>query len=139
MFDAAGGPEKMLEDYAVLALSDHGTHPLLPNRRRFVRLGRILGEGASADLGKLRAGVGDRGGSQRPLGPPILRGGREREKVVTNVLSRRGVDLAAWSEDGWGVVRRLGGSSGSVQSIPSVTGRGTPLGEPGNSPAICAL
>jgi hypothetical protein len=34
--------------------------------------------------------------------------GVEREKVVTNVLSRRGVDLAAWREDGWGVVRRLG-------------------------------
>jgi hypothetical protein len=34
--------------------------------------------------------------------------GVEREKVVTNVLSRRGVDLAAWWEDGWSVVRRLG-------------------------------
>jgi hypothetical protein len=34
--------------------------------------------------------------------------GVKRENVVTNVLSRRGVDLAAWSEYGWGVVRRLG-------------------------------
>ncbi len=28
-------------------------------------------------------------------------------EVVTGVLSRRGIDLAAWREDGWGVVRRL--------------------------------
>jgi hypothetical protein len=109
MFDAAGGPEKALEDYAVLALSDHGHTPLLPNRRRFVRLGRILGEGASA-------------GSRVSFGPGLeivvvpngrsallyFEEGVEREKVVTKVLSRRGVDLAAWREDGWGVVRRLG-------------------------------
>ena len=57
MFDAAGGPEKALEDYAVLALSDHGHTPLLPNRRRFVRLGRILGEGASAGS-RVRFGLG---------------------------------------------------------------------------------
>ncbi len=30
LFDAAGGIERLLEDYAVLALSDHGHDPLLP-------------------------------------------------------------------------------------------------------------
>lgn len=81
----------------------------MPNKRRFVRLGRILGDGASAGP-RVRFGPG--------LEIVVVPNGRsaflyfeegvEREKVVTNVLSRRGVDLAAWREDGWGAVRRLG-------------------------------
>jgi hypothetical protein len=109
MFDAAGGPEKALEEYAVMVLSDHGHTPLLPNKRRYVRLGRILGDEAS---------VGSRirfGPRSEILAVPngrsaflYLGEGIDREKVVTGVLSRRGVDLAAWREEDWGVVRRLG-------------------------------
>ncbi|MCA1728581.1 MAG: alkaline phosphatase family protein [Actinobacteria bacterium] len=109
MFDATGGPEKVLEDYAVLVLSDHGHTPLLPNKRRYVRLGRILGHEAS---------VGSRirfGPRSEILAVPngrsaflYLGEGVDREKVVAGVLSRRGVDLAAWREEDWGVVRRLG-------------------------------
>ena len=47
MFQAMGGPEKALREYAILALSDHGQTPLLPDRRRYVRLGRILGDRAA--------------------------------------------------------------------------------------------
>ena len=108
MFGAVGGPEKALEEYAVLTLSDHGHTPLLPNRRRYVRLGRILSDGVST-------------GARARLGPGVkvvavpnsrsaflyLAEGVDREKVVSRVLSRRGIDLAAWHEDGWGVVRRL--------------------------------
>jgi hypothetical protein len=109
MFEAAGGPEQALEEYAIMALSDHGHTPLLPNRRRYIRLSRILGDGASI-------------GPRVKFGPGLeivavpngrsallyLEEGLEREKVVAGVLSRRGVDLAAWREDDWGVVRRLG-------------------------------
>ena len=57
MFEAAGGSEKVLEEYAVLALSDHGHTPLLPDRRRYVRLGRILGDRASVGV-RARFGPG---------------------------------------------------------------------------------
>ncbi len=109
MFEAAGGPEKVLEEYAVLALSDHGHTPLLANRRRYVRLGRILGEGASVGS-RARFGFGTEI-LVVPNGRSVflyLNEGVDREEVVASVLSRRGVDLAAWREDGWGVVRRLG-------------------------------
>ena len=109
LLEAAGGPEKALEEYAVLALSDHGHTPLLPSRRRYVRLGRILGE---------RASIGPRARFGLGVETVVVPNGRSallylaegvgREKVVTGVLSRRGIDLAAWREDGWGVVRRLG-------------------------------
>jgi type I phosphodiesterase/nucleotide pyrophosphatase len=109
LFEAAGGSERLLEEYGVLALSDHGHTPLLPNRRRYVRLGRILGEDASMGArARLKFGV-------RIVAVPNGRSALlyldenvDRGKVVAEVLSRRGVDLAAWREDGWGVVRRLG-------------------------------
>ena len=109
MFEAAGGPEKALEEYAVLALSDHGHTPLLSNRRRYIRLRRILGEGTEVgSRARFEPGV-------KILAVPNGRSaflyfadGVDREKVVANALSRRGVDLAAWSESGWGVVHRLG-------------------------------
>jgi hypothetical protein len=109
MFEAAGGPEKALEEYAVIALSDHGHTPLLPNRRRYIQLDRILGDGASVGP-RVRFGPGLEivavpNGRSALL---YLEEGVEREKVVARVLSRRGVDLAAWQEDDWDVVRRLG-------------------------------
>jgi Type I phosphodiesterase / nucleotide pyrophosphatase len=109
MFEAMGSPEGALEEYAVLALSDHGHTPLLPSRSRYVGLARILGD---------RAAIGSRarfGSGSEILAVPngrsaflYLAGGVDRENVVDGVLSRRGIDLAAWREEDWGVVRRLG-------------------------------
>ncbi len=109
MFEAAGGPERALEEYAVLALSDHGHTPLLANRRRYVRLRRILGEGTEVGA-RARFWPGTEilavpNGRSALL---YLADGVDREKVVANALSRRGVDLAGWSEGGWCLVRRLG-------------------------------
>ena len=109
MFEAAGGPEKALEEYAVLALSDHGHTPLLPDRRRYIRLGRILGDGTSVGA-RSRFGFGTKivavpNGRSAFL---YLAEDVDVSEVVTGVLSRRGIDLAAWREDDWGVVRRLG-------------------------------
>jgi hypothetical protein len=109
MFEAAGGPEKVLEEYAILALSDHGHTPLLPDRRRYVRLGRILGDRASVGV-RARFGPGTDivavpNGRSAFL---YLAEGVDHAEVVADLLSRRGIDLAAWREDGWAVVRRLG-------------------------------
>ena len=109
MFEAAGGPEKVLEEYAILALSDHGHTPLLPDRRRYVRLGRILGDRASVGV-RARFGPGTEivavpNGRSAFL---YLAEGVDHAEVVADLLSRRGIDLAAWREDGWAVVRRLG-------------------------------
>jgi len=109
MFEAMGGPEKALREYAILALSDHGQTPLLPDRRRYVRLGRILGDraaiGARARFGFGVEIVAVPNGRSAFL---YLAEGVDREEIVTGVLSRRGLDLAAWREDDWCVVRRLG-------------------------------
>jgi hypothetical protein len=105
---AGGGLERVLEEYAVVVLSDHGHTPLMPQRRRHVRLAKILGE---------RAAVGARAG----FGPGVdlvavpngrsallyFREGVERE-VVEDLVARRGIDLAAWREEEWCTVRRLG-------------------------------
>jgi Type I phosphodiesterase / nucleotide pyrophosphatase len=109
IFEAAGGPEKVLEEYAVLAISDHGHTPLLPDRRRYVRLGRILGDravvGARARFGFGVEIVAVPNGRSALV---YLAEGVDREGAVARVLSRRGVDLASWREDDRGVVRRLG-------------------------------
>ena len=43
MLEAGGGLERVIEEYAVLVVSDHGHTPLLPERR-YVRLDGIMGE-----------------------------------------------------------------------------------------------
>ncbi|HZB82216.1 MAG TPA: alkaline phosphatase family protein [Rubrobacteraceae bacterium] len=106
MFEAIGGLEKALEEYAFLALSDHGHTPLLPSRRRYVPLARILGNGTITGA---RARLGPEKVVAIPNGRSAflyLAEGVDRETVVSGVLSRRGVDLAAWRDDDWGVVRR---------------------------------
>ena len=112
IFEAAGGAEMLLEEYAVIALADHGHTPLLSDKRRYVHLGRILGEGTS---------IGARAGFGPGVDVVAVPNGRsallylaegasdlEREATVEKVLSRRGVDVAAWRDGGWGVARRAG-------------------------------
>ena len=106
MFEAIGGLEKGLEEYAVLALSDHGHTPLLPSRRRYVPLARILGNGTVTGA---RARLGPEKVVAIPNGRSAflyLAAGVNRETVVSGVLSRRGIDLAAWRDEDWGVLRR---------------------------------
>jgi hypothetical protein len=98
----------VLEEYAVLALSDHGHAPLLP-RSRFVDLRTIQGQKVSSGV-KARF----RNGTTVVVVPNgrsallYLRGDVELESVVDRLVRRRGVDLASWMEDGRVVVRRLG-------------------------------
>ena len=108
MVAAAGGIDRLLEDYAVIAISDHGHTPLLP-KDRHVDLEEILPE---ADQISSRARFGP---NTRILAVPngrsaflYLRAGIMPESVVGRLVSRRGIDLAAWREDGWAVVGRLG-------------------------------
>jgi hypothetical protein len=108
IFRAGGGVDRVLEDYAVLALSDHGHAPLLP-KSRYVDLRIIPGQKVSSGV-KARFGNGTTivvvpNGRSALL---YLRGDVELESVVQRLVGRRGVDLAAWMEDGWAVVRRLG-------------------------------
>jgi hypothetical protein len=108
MFEAGGGVDRALDDYAVLVISDHGHTPLLPGRR-YVRLDGIL---------KRRTAVGARarlGPGVRMLAVPngraalVYLGGTERrEEVIEDLLGRRGVDLAAAEDGGWVVVRKTG-------------------------------
>ena len=106
---AGGGVERVLRGYAVLALSDHGHTPLLPGPRRFVNLPAIVGEGAvSGPRARLvpwaRALVVPNGRSAS-----IYLGEEENPWELGRALTRyRGVDLAAWRDGGWAVVRRLG-------------------------------
>ncbi|MGB3635572.1 MAG: alkaline phosphatase family protein [Rubrobacteraceae bacterium] len=108
IFEAGGGVEQVLEDYAVLALSDHGHDPLL-TKRRYVSLYRIPGEkvslGANAGFTNGTSVVAVPNGRSALL---YLREGADRESLAGHLLPRRGVDLAAWLDGEWGVVRRLG-------------------------------
>ena len=108
MFEAAGGLDRVLDEYAVLVISDHGHAPLLPERR-YVRLDGILNRrtavGARARFGsRIRTMVVPNGRAAMVY----LGEGMDRERVIEDLLGRRGVDLAAHEDDGWVVVRRLG-------------------------------
>ena len=108
LFSAGGGVDRVLEDYAVLALSDHGHAPLLP-KSRYVDLRMIQGQKVSSGV-KARF----RNGTTVLVVPNgrsallYLRGDVGLQSVVETLVGRRGVDLAAWMEDGWAAVRRLG-------------------------------
>jgi hypothetical protein len=98
----------VLEDYAVIVVSDHGHASLLPERR-YAQLDGIL---------KKRTAVGARarfGRRVRVLAVPngraallYLGEGVDREGMIEDLIGRRGVDLAAHEDEGWGVVRRVG-------------------------------
>jgi hypothetical protein len=108
IFEAGGGVERVLEDYAVLALSDHGHAPLHPSNR-YVDLRRIPGQKVSSGV-KARFGNGTTvvvvpNGRSALL---YLRHAVELESVVDRLAGRRGVDLAAWMEGDRAAVRRLG-------------------------------
>jgi hypothetical protein len=108
IFEAGGGIDRVLEDYAVLALSDHGHAPLLP-KNRYVDLRTIPGQTVSSGV-KARFGNGTTvvvvpNGRSALL---YLRYDVELGSVVERLVGRRGVDLAAWMEEGWAAVRRPG-------------------------------
>ncbi len=106
VFEAGGGLEQMLEDYAIIALSDHGHAPLFP-KNRYVDIGSIHGFRVSfkarARLNARREIVVVPGGRSAML---YLREDVGERDVVEALMFRRGVDLAAWWEDGWIRVRK---------------------------------
>ena len=108
VFEAGGGTERVLEDYAVLALSDHGHAPLLP-KNRYVDLrlipGQIVSSGVKARFGNGATVVVVPNGRSALL---YLRDDIELGPLVEGLVGRRGVDLAAWMEEGWAAVRRPG-------------------------------
>lgn len=108
IFAAGGGVDRVLEDYVVLALSDHGHSPLLP-KRRYVDLRKIPGEKVSFGV-KARFWPGTSvvvvpNGRSALL---YLGEGADLDGVVEGLAGKRGVDLAAWREGRWAAVRRLG-------------------------------
>ena len=109
IFEAGGGTERVLDEYAVLALSDHGHAPLLP-KNRYVDLRTIPGQTVSSGV-KARFG---RSGATVVVVPNgrsallYLRKGVELDAVVERLIGRRGVDLAAWMDGGWATVRLPG-------------------------------
>lgn len=108
IFRAGGGVERVLDEHAVLALSDHGHAPLLP-KHRYVDLRTIPGQKVSSGV-KARFGNGTSvvvvpNGRSALL---YLRNDVDLRPVVENLVGKRGVDLAVWTEGDRVAVRRLG-------------------------------
>ncbi len=103
IFEAAGGTERVLSEYAVLALSDHGHNPLIDDARRsrYVNLDAALPEALP---------ISSRSRLHREDDVLTLPNGRaaflylgekvSREAVAGSLAPSRGVDLAAWQEGG---------------------------------------
>jgi hypothetical protein len=108
IFEAGGGTDRVLEDYAVLALSDHGHAPLLP-KNRYVDLriipGQTVSSGVKARFGNGATVVVVPNGRSALL---YLRDDIELDPLVEGLVGRRGVDLAAWIDGGWATIRRPG-------------------------------
>jgi Type I phosphodiesterase / nucleotide pyrophosphatase len=108
MLEAGGGVDSVLDEYAVMVVADHGHAPLLPERR-YVRLDGILGRrtavGARARFGPgVRILVVPNGRAALVyLGEEV-----DRERVIEDLIGRRGVDLAAHEDDGRVVVEKIG-------------------------------
>lgn len=108
MLEAGGGLERVIEEYAVLVVSDHGHTPLLPERR-YVRLDGIMGQRtATGARARLRPKVGVLVVPNGRAALVYLKGGVDRGRVIDDLLGRRGVDLATYEEAGWVVVRKPG-------------------------------
>jgi predicted AlkP superfamily pyrophosphatase or phosphodiesterase len=86
MLEAGGGAERVLDEYAVLVVSDHGHTPLLPERR-YARLDNVLGErtviGARARLGPRVGALVVPNGRAALV---YLNGGANRGRVVEDLL-----------------------------------------------------
>ena len=103
IFDAAGGLERVLAEYAVLALSDHGHNPLIDDSRRsrYVDLNAALpGSVPISPRSRLR-------GDDEVLILPNSRAAflylgekASPEAVAGRLAPARGVDLAAWQDGG---------------------------------------
>jgi hypothetical protein len=108
IFEAGGGTDRVLEEYAVLALSDHGHAPLLP-KNRYVDLRIIprqtVSSGVKARFGNGATIVVVPNGRSALL---YLRDDVELNPLVEGLVGRRGVDLAAWIDGGWATIRRPG-------------------------------
>ncbi len=124
VFRAGGGVDRVLEDYAVLALSDHGHAPLL-SRDRYEDLRRIPDEvvsfGPRARFGNGATMVVVPNGRSALL---YLRRGADRQALAEALVPRKGVDLAIWLEEEWCVVRR---GDGTLRFRPG-GGYGDPFG-----------
>jgi hypothetical protein len=108
ILEAGGGVDRVLEEYAVLVISDHGHVPLLPDKR-YVRLDGVLGERTAVGArARLRPKVGVLVVPNGRAALVYLAGGRNRGRVIEDLLGRRGVDLAAHEDEGWIVVRKPG-------------------------------
>jgi len=108
VFEAGGGTDRVLEEYAVLALSDHGHAPLLP-KNRYVDLriipGQTVSSGVKARFGNGATVVVVPNGRSALL---YLRDDVGLGPLVGGLVGRRGVDFAAWMDGGWAMVRRPG-------------------------------
>jgi hypothetical protein len=108
IFEAGGGVDRVLDEYAVVALSDHGHTPLL-REGRYVELGSIPGlRVSSGSRARFTPGVDVVMVPNGRSALLYLRDGVDREDMVEGLISRRGVDLAVWTENGWAIVRRIG-------------------------------
>ena len=108
IFEAGGGVDRVLEDYAVLVVADHGHASLLPERRYAQLDGIVKGRtavGVQARLGRRVRVLAVPNGRAALL---YLGEGVDREGVIEDLIGRRGVDLAAHEDEGWGLVRRAG-------------------------------
>ncbi len=124
VFEAGGGVERVLEDYAVLALSDHGHAPLYASDR-YENLRVIPGErvssGPRARFGNGTTVVAVPNGRSALL---YLQRDTDPKVLVETLMPRKGVDLAAWLEGEWCVVRR---DDGMLKFRPG-DGPGDPFG-----------
>ena len=101
IFEAGGGVERMLQEYAIVAVSDHGHNPLLP-KGRFVDLRTIPGErvssGSKARFDKRTSVVAVPNGRAALL---YLGEYASAEEISEKLVLREGVDLAARRGEGW--------------------------------------
>lgn len=108
--DAAGGMDEFLRDYAVIAVSDHGHAPLLA-KRRYVPLSRLKTKGRIVSFGP-KASLG--GGADTVVVPNgraasyYLADPSDARQVAGSLAGHRGIDFAAWREEGWIFVTKLG-------------------------------
>ncbi|MDN5698501.1 MAG: alkaline phosphatase family protein, partial [Rubrobacter sp.] len=110
-FEAAGGVERVLEDYAVLALSDHGHSPLIDDAKqsRHADLNSALPEATLISPRSRLRGKDDILILPNGRAAFIYLGDRRKpEPLAERLISERGLGLAAWRENGGVRVRSQG-------------------------------